>query len=173
MKLIDLTGRKIGGWTVVRRHRENYRRTFAQWQCVCQCGTQRIVLANSLLTGKSKSCGCLKDTATSIRMTIHGHARRTQRTPTYTVWKGMHQRCTNPKSSVYKYYGGRGISVCARWDNFENFLADMGERPKGLSIDRIDNDGDYQPKNCRWATQSMQVSNRRNLKAEKGKGARK
>lgn len=97
--------------------------------------------------------------------TVHGHARRRAKgragTSTYYIWAAMIQRCTNPKNRDYKNYGARGITVCDRWRDFTNFLADMGEKPDGLSIDRIDNDGNYEPGNCRWATPAQQASNKR------------
>lgn len=95
----------------------------------------------------------------------HGASRAGKRTPTYVSWNNMIQRATNPRHPAWKNYGGRGITVCARWRDFANFLADMGERPEGLSLDRIDNDGDYQPSNCRWATRAQQRLNQRNVRA--------
>lgn len=91
----------------------------------------------------------------------HGHARVGVKSATYITWGGMIQRCFNPKAPTWEYYGGRGITVCARWRSFENFLADMGERPQGRTLDRLDNDGNYEPGNCQWATRSEQLLNRR------------
>lgn len=96
---------------------------------------------------------------TSERFTQHGHNTRRGQSPTYKVWHGMKQRCGNPKDQNWRYYGGRGIAVCARWHEFTNFLADMGERPIGMTLDRINGDGNYEPGNCRWATMKEQCNN--------------
>ena len=98
---------------------------------------------------------------TSVLNTRHGHVRVGRRTPTYSSWAGMVSRCTNPNQPGWKYYGARGITVCDRWRTFDNFLADMGERPDGKTLDRKDNDGNYEPGNCQWATPTEQVRNRR------------
>ncbi len=128
----------------------------------CKCGTEFIVPNNKLTNGHTRSCGCLMVEVCVKRSTKHGHAGRLTFTRTYKIWAGMIKRCTNPKFKRFPDYGGRGVTVCERWRKFENFLADMGECPPGLSIDRYpNNDGNYEPSNCRWATRTQQSRNSR------------
>lgn len=152
---IDLVGKDFGRWTVleVRRTQNGLR----AWLCRCACGTERVVLTASLVNGSSISCGCTRRDG----VVVHGHARRGAQTATYETWLNMIRRCEDPSNLYYADYGGRGIAVCSRWrESFEAFLADVGERPAGMSIDRIDVDGDYEPDNVRWATTVEQNQNR-------------
>lgn len=129
--------------------------------CNCACGTTNYhAVASNIRRGKSKSCGCL----TGQHNLIHGHGRKNNRTPTYRSWLSMIERCNNPNAPNFHNYGGRGITVCDRWSKFENFLADMGERPEGKTIDRINNNGNYEPGNCKWSTDIEQHNNTRRSK---------
>ena len=120
------------------------------WLFKCDCGNEKVILVSSVKRGDTKACGCLNR--------IHGMTK----TKTHKSWTGMRARCLNKNNSNYKNYGGRGITVCDRWlKGFENFYKDMDECPKGKSLDRIDNDGNYEPKNCRWATPKEQSNNSR------------
>ena len=145
--------------------------TGTTWLCECLCGKRVIVPAVYLKTGDTKSCGCLKrETSREMmrEMTLtHGDTQRDDNgkqfiPPEWTAWHQMRYRCLNPKSRAWKNYGGRGIKVCKRWEKYEKFLADMGRRPSpDHSLDRINNDRDYKPSNCRWATMKQQSNNRR------------
>lgn len=128
------------------------RRTLA----VCDCGTFFEPFKSNLVQGFTKSCGCLRQEVSSARVT-HGLSE----TPIHETWMAMRRRCNDKNNPHYPQYGGRGIAVCARWEKFENFLSDMGPRPSGMSIDRVDVNGGYEPSNCRWADASTQVRNRR------------
>ncbi len=161
MKVIDLTGKKVGRWPLLERAQNSPARG-TMWLCECECGTRKIVNGIVLRGQKSLSCGCLKMEILIARSTKHGHATNGI-SPTYHTWAGMIARCSNPKNKRYKDYGGRGITVCDRWKSFENFLADMGEKPQGTSIDRIDYSKGYSPDNCRWATAKEQARNKTNV----------
>lgn len=156
-KLIDLTGQTFVRWTVLHRV-ENSKNGDAKWLCQCGCGVKRPVLARSLRNGDSTSCGCLSAERLARRRK-HSWCEKAE----YRAWKAIKRRCLNPKDAKFPDYGGRGIKVCDRWLNsFEAFLEDMGARPSlQHSIDRIDNNGHYEPGNCRWATSSQQNKNTR------------
>jgi hypothetical protein len=157
--LKDLTGKRFGRLLVVQRF-ESDKDNKARWMCLCDCGQEKVALGANL--GKhTNSCGCLhKERARtgSIRRT-HG----LRYTPEYGIWASMRRRCTDPNVKSYSEYGGRGIKVCERWHSFENFISDMGQRPSPKhSIERRDNNGNYDPSNCKWATKVEQLYNKRN-----------
>lgn len=156
----DLVGNKYGRLTVISRAESKTRRI--KWNCICECGNTSIVSGENLMSGHTKSCGCLL----SERITSHGKSHNR----IYKVWSGMKARCSNKNNLAYKDYGGRGIKVCEKWANsFEEFYKDMGDEYRnGLEIDRINNDGNYEPGNCRWVTRKVNSRNKRTTRVIDG-----
>jgi hypothetical protein len=149
----NIAGKRFGKLKVLRfSHVGKLGKLF--WVCLCKCGKQATIPRTNLVSGNTKSCGC--------GWKKHGHAILGHITPEYNIWNAMKHRCLNPRHKSYKNYGGRGIKICKRWNSFINFLRDMGVRPNPkLSLDRINNNGNYCPSNCRWATRHEQRINSR------------
>lgn len=164
----DYTGQRFGRLTAVEFYCTVNKTTY--WSFDCECGYVDVVLSmGNVKTGNTKSCGCLAEEMRGKidnKSKTHGLSKHYL----YSTWNGMKQRCYNDKATAYEYYGKRGITVCERWlseKGFENFLEDMGKRPIGRTIDRKDNDGNYEPSNCRWATDEEQRNNTSRSKKNK------
>ena len=166
-KFIDLTGQRFGR-LIVKERVNNDKGGNTCWLCECDCGKGKKIQGVSLKFGLTQSCGCLQKERVRDANLKHGHAKANMYSKIYRIWGSIIQRCNNPNNSDYKYYGGRGIKVCKRWDKFENFLKDMGEKPEGLSIDRKDNDGNYEPSNVRFVTIQENLKNKGGKHSKKG-----
>jgi hypothetical protein len=158
---IDLTGQRFGRLVAMEpsQHRTPRGRFKILWTCRCDCGGEAIATVDRLRSGETQSCGCLQRERAAAAHFVHGG----KGTDEYLIWKGMRQRCLNPRNPNFRSYGGRGITICERWQaSFAAFLADMGPRPSPQhSIDRVNNDGNYEPGNCRWALRVQQLNNHR------------
>lgn len=155
MKKIPISlGDRFGRLTVVALEGTS------NWQCICDCGNKRVVAHRSLVTGNTRSCGCLHREQVSNLNKTHGESKSRE----YSIWHGMMLRCYYPSQPHYKHYGERGIVVCKRWHKFENFLKDMGRCPQGYELDRRENSKGYSLKNYRWITKEV---NRRNVRLRK------
>jgi hypothetical protein len=153
---IDITNQRFGLLVAIRPTAKRNSSGSIGWLCKCDCGNTCIITVGDLNWGSYRSCGCKRGYHT------HGYTKGRKRQPLWVTWQGMLQRCYDPNNIAYERYGGRGIRVCKRWrHSFENFLADVGERPPGHSIDRINNSGNYKPGNVKWSTPKEQANNRR------------
>ena len=162
----DITDQRFGRLVVLRVSKNRgAQKKQVYWLCQCDCGKKVAYAGGDLRRGEIKSCGCYRRDngrkTMAAKFLKHGHARGGSPSRTYNIWRSMRQRCLSEGSTAFEYYGGRGIKICKRWDRFENFLADMGEAPPGLTLERKDNNRDYELGNCRWATRYDQIHNRR------------
>ena len=156
----DLVRKTFGRLLVIEQAKDSHSGK-TQFLCQCICGNRVIIRSDSLVSGNTRSCGCLLSDTTRERATVHGENSFRNHSFEYNKWRGMKDRCYNKLHNKYHRYGGRGIIVCDRWlSSYENFLGDMGRCPKGLTIERIDNDENYEPGNCKWATVHTQSRNK-------------
>jgi hypothetical protein len=159
----DMAGNVYGRLSVVRHMPDGGKKSV--WLCRCSCGTEKAIARQLLVSGRAMSCGCLSRELAAERNATHGHCKGYVSSKAYTAWQNMRRRCFEKTNKRFAEYGGRGITVCERWLSFENFLSDMGEPPSPKhSIDRVDNHGNYEPGNCRWAQSDVQMKNRRNAR---------
>lgn len=167
---IDISGQKFGRLTAVSIVKRGGKCIY--WKCKCDCGKVVVLPALRFKYGNTRSCGCYRKEWMVNKFTKHGHAPASGASPEYGAWAGMKKRCTNPKTKFFRTYGGRGIKVCKKWINsFPNFLKDMGRKPSEKhSIERINNDGNYEPSNCRWAVDVEQCNNKRTNRFLKFRG---
>ena len=162
---VDITGKRFGRLVALQPTATRSGGGIV-WQCECDCGAYTFVTVGRLQSTNTTSCGCRKKSVLGVSTTKHGgHGTRT-----YRIWKSLRNRCNNTKGADYKNYGGRGIAVCSRWDDYANFLSDMGEAPEELTIERVNNDGNYEPDNCKWATRLEQRHNQRPAKPRTKRG---
>ncbi len=150
-----IAGAKYGRLTLLEREGKSHVR------CMCECGTEKSYWLGHVIHGKTQSCGCLHREISSVVLTARQTTHGKFGSKIYSIWTGMLQRCKNPKHQAFESYGGRGITVCKRWERFENFYTDMGDVPIGLTLERVKNHLGYSPKNCVWATRKVQNNNRR------------
>lgn len=160
-KVKDIKGQKFGRLLVIDRDvSKEYPRPY--WNCICECRSTPSIRGSRLISGNTRSCGCLQKEEQSARVLTHGHSLGSIRSPTYKTYQSMKTRCLNPKNEAFHNYGGRGILIDESWiKDFSKFLEDMGERPRGTTLDRIDNNGPYTKDNCKWSTYKEQGNNTR------------